>query len=63
MKSYKEQVVESAIQGLIEGGFAKDYAYLFEKLLDSVYTAAYNEGKWSGQQESYINSLHWSNSR
>jgi hypothetical protein len=39
------------------GGFRQEYAYLFTKLFDRVYTSGYNEGKWSGQQEQYLVNL------
>lgn len=55
--THKQQVIDAAVEGLQQGGFSKDYAYLFEKLLDRVYTAAYNEGKYSGQQEQWLTNL------
>lgn len=41
--NFKKKVIDSAVQGLIEGGFSKDQAYLFELLFERVYESAYNE--------------------
>lgn len=41
MKSYKEQIVDSAIQGLKEGGF--EHAEMFRILLERVYDSGYAE--------------------
>jgi hypothetical protein len=55
--THKQQIIDAALEGLHQGGFSKEYAYLFEKLLDRVYTSGYSEGKWSGQQEQYLVNL------
>jgi len=55
--THKQQVIDAALEGLHQGGFSQEYAYLFTKLFDRVYTSGYNEGKWSGQQEQYLVNL------
>jgi hypothetical protein len=55
--THKQQIIDAALEGLHQGGFSQEYAYLFAKLLDRVYTSGYNEGKWSGQQEQYLVNL------
>ena len=41
--NFKKKVIDSVVQGLIEGGFSKDKAYLFELLFERVYESGYNE--------------------
>lgn len=41
MKSHKEDIVGSAIQGLKEGGF--EYAEVFRMILERVYECGYRE--------------------
>jgi hypothetical protein len=55
--THKQQIIDAALGGLHQGGFSQEYAYLFTKLFDRVYTSGYNEGKWSGQQEQYLVNL------
>jgi hypothetical protein len=55
--THKQQIIDAALEGLHQGGFSQEYAYLFTKLFDRVYTSGYNEGKWSGQQEKYLVNL------
>lgn len=55
--THKQQIIDAALEGLQQGGFSQEYAYLFTKLFDRVYTSGYNEGKWSGQQEQYLVNL------
>jgi len=55
--THKQQIIDAALEGLHQGGFSQEYAYLFTKLFDRVYTSGYNEGKWSGQQEQYLVNL------
>ena len=45
MKTFKQEVIESAIQGLIQGGMQKDIAEAFYLLLERVYTSGYNEAR------------------
>ena len=45
MKTYKQEVVEAAIQGMIQGGMQKDIAEAFYLLLERVYTSGYNEAR------------------
>lgn len=52
--THKQQIIDAALEGLHQGGFSQEYAYLFTKLFDRVYTSGYNEGKWPGQQEQYL---------
>lgn len=43
--SYKQEVIESAIQGMIQGGMQKDIAEVFYLLLERVYDSGYNEAR------------------
>ena len=51
MKTFKQEVIESAIQGLIQGGMQKDIAEAFYLLLERVYTSGYNEARRNIQEE------------
>lgn len=42
-KSYKEQVVEVAIQGMIEGGYPAEAAHIWKTLLERIYDSGYSE--------------------
>lgn len=42
-KPYKQQVIESSLEGLRQGGFPPEYAQVFEIFLDKVYQCGYNE--------------------
>lgn len=41
--TYKEQVVESALQGLVDGGFQPSTAECFRALLELMYACGYKE--------------------
>lgn len=41
--SHKKAVIEAAIQGLIDGGMYPEEAKLYANLLETLYTAGYNE--------------------
>ena len=41
--SYKIQVIESAIDGLIQGGLSPEYARIFEIFFDKIYECGYSE--------------------
>jgi acyl-[acyl carrier protein]--UDP-N-acetylglucosamine O-acyltransferase len=41
--THKKQIIDAALEGLHQGGFSQEYAYLFTKLFDRVYTSGYNE--------------------
>ena len=43
MSDYKREVVESAIQGLVQGGMSELEAHSLKKLLEIVYQCGYNE--------------------
>lgn len=43
MSDYKREVVESAIQGLIQGGMSEPEAHNLKNLLEVVYQCGYNE--------------------
>ena len=42
-KSYKQQVIESALDGMCQGGFPPEYTQVFEIFLVKVYESGYNE--------------------
>jgi len=42
---YKQEVIEAAIQGMIQGGMHKDIAEVFYLLFERVYTCGYNEAR------------------
>jgi hypothetical protein len=42
-KSYKEEVIKSAIDGLVQGGMSRAEAQVYEFLLSRVYDCGYNE--------------------
>lgn len=42
-KSYKEQVVDIAIQGMIEGGYPAEAAHMWKFLLERIYECGYND--------------------
>jgi hypothetical protein len=42
---YKQEVIESAIQGMIQGGMHKDIAEAFYLLFERVYNSGYNEAR------------------
>ena len=42
---YKREVIESAIQGMIQGGMQKDIAKAFYLLFERMYTSGYNEAR------------------
>ena len=42
---YKQEVIESAIQGMIQGGMQKDVAEAFYLLFERIYTSGYNEAR------------------
>jgi len=55
---YKQEVVEAAIQGMIQGGMQKDIAEAFYLLLERVYTSGYNEALRNIREEQarcYVN--------
>lgn len=55
---YKQKVVESAIQGMIQGGMQKGIAEAFYLLLERVYDSGYNEARRNIQEEQarcYVN--------
>lgn len=41
---YKYEVIQAAIDGLIQGGFSKEYAEMFRIILMRVYESGYREG-------------------
>lgn len=54
MKSYKQDVLDAAIEGLISGGLPEERAKLVLFLLDRVYESGYNEAMRNAEaQESY----------
>lgn len=58
MKTYKQEVVEAAIQGMIQGGMQKDIAEAFYLLFERVYTSGYNEARRNIREEQvrcYVN--------
>ncbi len=55
---YKQEVVEAAIQGLIQGGMQKDIAEAFYLLFERVYDSGYNEARRNIREEQarcYVN--------
>lgn len=54
MKSYKQDVLDAAIEGLVAGGMSNERADLLLVLLDKVYECGYNEALRNTEtQESY----------
>jgi hypothetical protein len=51
--TYKEKVINAAIEGLMEGGISKDRADIYAGLLAKMYDAGYNEG----MREQYVTQL------
>ena len=51
--TYKEKIINAAIDGLMEGGFSKDRAETIAGLLTKMYDAGYNEG----MREQYVTQL------
>ena len=47
---YRKMVVDSAIKGLIDGGWDKLYAENLTLLLERVYNCGYNEAKRESQE-------------
>jgi uncharacterized tellurite resistance protein B-like protein len=45
MKPYRDEVVTSAIQGLVDGGMTLEYAENFRQLLEQIYNCGYRESK------------------
>lgn len=55
---YKQEVIESAITGMIQSGMQKDIAEAFYLLLDRVYNSGYNEARRNIREEQarcYVN--------
>ena len=55
---YKQEVVEAAIRGMIQGGMQKDIAEAFYLLLERVYDSGYNEARRNIRKEQarcYVN--------
>lgn len=48
---YKQEVIEAAIQGMIQGGMQKDIAEAFYLLFERVYTSGYNEARRNIREE------------
>jgi len=42
---YKHEIIQSAIQGLVQGGMSKDVAEAFYLLFKRVYNSGYNEAR------------------
>ena len=42
---YKREVIESAIQGMIQNGMQKDIAEAFYLLFERIYNSGYNEAR------------------
>ena len=55
---YKQEVLKSAIQGMIQNGMQKDIAESFYLLLERVYDSGYNEARRNIREEQarcYVN--------
>jgi hypothetical protein len=48
---YKQEVIKSAIQGMIQGGMQKDIAEAFYLLFERIYNSGYNEARRNIQEE------------
>ena len=42
---HKHEIIQSAIQGMVQGGMQKDIAEAFHLLFERVYTSGYNEAR------------------
>lgn len=51
--SYKQDVVDSAIRGMVQDGMAECEAEVFRRLFEVIYQSGYNEGL----REQYITML------
>lgn len=45
MNEYKQEVLQAAVHGMIEGGWSRERAEHIMPLLDRVFTCGYNEAK------------------
>jgi hypothetical protein len=57
-KSYKQEVIESAIQGLAQGGMQKDIANAFYLLFERVYDSGYNEARRNIEEQNTRNIIY-----
>jgi hypothetical protein len=48
---YKQEVIKSAIRGMIQGGMQKGIAEAFYLLLERVYDSGYNEARRNIREE------------
>ena len=53
MNEYKHEVLQAAVQGMIEGGWSRTTAELLLPLLERVFISGYNEAKRHDHEKMY----------
>jgi len=58
MMDYKEEVIKSAINGMIQGGMSRTEAEIYRFFLTRVYDCGYNECRRNVEEQLYLHSFH-----